>query len=100
MGAHVGMVVGLRAVGVRIVFDQSAVGEDHGTTLGSLASATCMLLLGRITRAFSSEVEAGSRQENAPNQESRAPFRFNRNGKGSREQGRRGRACSVRAMLS
>ena len=83
MGAHVGMVVGLRAVGVRIVFDQSAVGEDHGTTLGSLASATCMLLLGRITRAFSSEVEAGSRQENAPNQESRAPFRFYRNGKGS-----------------
>jgi nucleoside 2-deoxyribosyltransferase len=35
-------------------------------------------------RAFSSEVEAGSRQENASKQESRAPFRFNRNGKGSR----------------
>ena len=35
-------------------------------------------------RAFSSEVEAGSHQENASNQESRAPFRFNRNGKGSR----------------
>src|ERR1700692_380534 len=34
-------------------------------------------------RAFSSEVETGSRQENASNQESRAPFRFNRNGKGS-----------------
>jgi len=34
-------------------------------------------------RAFSSEVEAGSRQENASNQESRAPFRFNRNGEGS-----------------
>jgi hypothetical protein len=34
--------------------------------------------------AFSSEVETGSRQENASNQESRAPFRFNRNGKGSR----------------
>jgi hypothetical protein len=28
-------------------------------------------------------VETGSRQENASNQESRAPFRFNRNGKGS-----------------
>jgi hypothetical protein len=34
-------------------------------------------------RAFSSEVETGSRQENASNQESRAPFRFSRNGKGS-----------------
>src|SRR5216684_4009764 len=29
-------------------------------------------------------VEAGSRQENASNQESRAPFRFYRNGKGSK----------------
>jgi hypothetical protein len=28
-------------------------------------------------------VEAGSRQENASKQKSRAPFRFNRNGKGS-----------------
>ena len=35
------------------------------------------------TKAFSSEVGAGSRQENASNQESRAPFRFYRNGKGS-----------------
>src|SRR2546428_1769973 len=34
-------------------------------------------------RSFSSEVETGSRQENASNQESRAPFRFHRNGKGS-----------------
>ena len=38
-------------------------------------------------RAFSSEVETGSRQENASNQESRAPFRFNRNGNGSRMSG-------------
>src|SRR5690349_10928332 len=30
-------------------------------------------------------MDTGSRQENASNQESRAPFRFNRNGKGSRE---------------
>ena len=36
-----------------------------------------------MTRAFSSEVETGSRQENASKQESGAPFRFNRNGKGS-----------------
>src|SRR5260221_9744916 len=35
------------------------------------------------SRAFSSEVETGSHQENASNQESRAPFRFHRNGKGS-----------------
>jgi hypothetical protein len=35
-------------------------------------------------RAFSSEAATGSRQENASNQESGAPFRFNRNGKGSR----------------
>ena len=35
------------------------------------------------TRAFSSEVDTGSRQENASNQESRAPFRFHRNGKSS-----------------
>jgi len=35
-----------------------------------------------FTKAFSSEVETGSRQENASNQESGAPFRFNRNGKG------------------
>jgi hypothetical protein len=30
--------------------------------------------------AFSSEVVTGSRQENASNQESGAPFRFHRNG--------------------
>jgi len=35
------------------------------------------------TKAFSSEVGSGSRQENASNKESRAPFRSYRNGKGS-----------------
>src|SRR6266571_583469 len=34
-------------------------------------------------RAFSSEVDTGSRQENASKQKDRAPFRFDRNGKGS-----------------
>ncbi|MBA4033379.1 MAG: hypothetical protein C0480_02075 [Bradyrhizobium sp.] len=34
-------------------------------------------------RAFSSEVETGSREENASKQESRVPFRCNRKGKGS-----------------
>jgi Trypsin-like peptidase domain len=43
-----GMLACLRAVGIRIVFDRSAGVEDHGTTPGSLASATCMLPLGRI----------------------------------------------------
>jgi hypothetical protein len=35
------------------------------------------------TRAFSSEVDTGSREENASKQKDRAPFRFHRNGKGS-----------------
>src|SRR5260370_18715220 len=35
------------------------------------------------SRAFSSEVDPGSRQENASKQETRAPFQFNRNGKGA-----------------
>lgn len=35
------------------------------------------------TEAFSSEVDTGSRRENASKLESRAPFRFHRNGKGS-----------------
>src|SRR3984885_10526036 len=35
-------------------------------------------------RAFSSEVDTGSREENASNKEVEPPFRFNRNGKGSR----------------
>jgi hypothetical protein len=43
---------------------------------------------GALIRAFSSEVETGSRQENASNQESRALFRFHRNGKGSRVESR------------
>src|SRR6266536_1920544 len=38
----------------------------------------------RTTRAFSSEVDTGSRKENASKQKDRAPFRFHRNGKGSR----------------
>jgi cbb3-type cytochrome oxidase maturation protein len=33
--------------------------------------------------AFSSEVDSGSRRENASKQETGAPFRFNRNGKSS-----------------
>src|SRR5438552_9431807 len=35
------------------------------------------------SRAFSSEVDTGSREENASKQKDRAPFRFHRNGKGS-----------------
>jgi hypothetical protein len=44
-----GMLAGLRAVGTRIVFGRSAGEEDWGATPGSFASATCKLLLGRIT---------------------------------------------------
>jgi NitT/TauT family transport system ATP-binding protein len=40
------------------------------------------LLFDRV-RAFSSEVATGSREENASKYGDRAPFRFNRNGKGS-----------------
>jgi hypothetical protein len=42
-----------------------------------------MMLAGIEASAFSSEVDTGSREENASKQKSRAPFRFNRNGKGS-----------------
>src|SRR5258708_16076714 len=45
----------------------------------------------RQDRAFSSEVGPGSRKENASKQEARAPFRFNRNGKGSSRKSRRNR---------
>src|SRR5665647_3734313 len=57
--------------------------------LPALASArewgSCHWTAGRppSSRASSSEVDTGSRQENASNQEAGAPFRFNRNGKGS-----------------
>jgi Family of unknown function (DUF6152) len=36
------------------------------------------------SKAFSSEVDTGSREENAAHREVEPPFRFNRNGKGSR----------------
>ena len=39
----------------------------------------------KAAKAFSSEVDTGSREENASKQQSRAPFRFYRNGKGSRK---------------
>jgi len=48
-----GILACLRAVGARIVFDQSGGEEDPGTTLSSLASATCKLLLGQITGRLS-----------------------------------------------
>jgi hypothetical protein len=39
-----------------------------------------------MPKAFSSEVGTGAREENASDQESRTPFRFDRNGKSSSEQ--------------
>ncbi|QOZ20301.1 hypothetical protein XI02_38755 [Bradyrhizobium sp. CCBAU 21365] len=44
-------------------------------------------LCSTAARAFSSEVDTGSREENASKQESRAPFRFHRNGKSSSSAG-------------
>jgi TetR/AcrR family transcriptional regulator len=38
-----------------------------------------------VASAFSSEVGTGSREENASKQKTRAPFRFHRNGEGSRQ---------------
>jgi Family of unknown function (DUF6152) len=43
-----------------------------------------MRMIKMSPKAFSSEVDTGSREENAPNKEVELPFRFNRNGKGSR----------------
>jgi hypothetical protein len=50
-------------------------------------------------RAFSSEVDTGSREENASNEEVEPPFRFYRNGKGSRRT-RRGNIQSERLTAS
>ena len=47
-------------------------------------------------RAFSSKVDTGLRRENATRQKDRAPFRFNRNGKGSSASPPRG---SLHAMM-
>jgi 2-dehydro-3-deoxy-D-gluconate 5-dehydrogenase len=69
-GIGLGMARGLADAGA----DIAVVGRNEAKSNAAVAD---------LTKAFSSEVEAGSRQENASNQESRAPFRFNRNGKGS-----------------
>ena len=45
-------------------------------------------------KAFSSDVDSGSRQENAPNRKSGAPFRWHRNGRGA------GRIVLTGAMLA
>src|SRR5258706_12791126 len=50
--------------------------------------------------AFSSEVETGSRQENASNQESRTPFRFYRNGAQGRYRGGRTRQGETNFALA
>ncbi|OYU63284.1 MAG: hypothetical protein CFE30_06165 [Bradyrhizobium sp. PARBB1] len=55
----------------------------HRNTASSPATGSAIRCL-PATKAFSSEVDTGSREENASKQESRAPFRFNRNGIGSR----------------
>ncbi|MYV88144.1 hypothetical protein GTH44_40880 [Bradyrhizobium japonicum] len=47
--------------------------------IGVTKSATPPVSPGSV-RAFSSEVDTGSHQENASKQEANAPFRFRRNG--------------------
>jgi phosphoenolpyruvate-protein phosphotransferase (PTS system enzyme I) len=68
--------------------EQVAALLDHGLRAFSVAPGALGPVRAAIarysgSRAFSSEMETGSRQENASNQESSAPFRFYRNGKGS-----------------
>jgi hypothetical protein len=70
-------------------------GCDYATSLGP-GSRSCRHCRASIhdtgydprgpSRAFSSEVDTGSREENASKQKDRARFRFNRNGKGSSDQ--------------
>lgn len=50
---------------------------------GALGLATLGTGIDAPSRAFSSEVDPGSREENASKLESRAPLRFHRSGKGS-----------------
>ncbi|MVT68846.1 hypothetical protein GPL21_27545 [Bradyrhizobium pachyrhizi] len=47
------------------------------------------------TRAFSSEVGTGSREENASKLKSRPPFRFNRSGAPAGQGCGRGRTCCI-----
>jgi hypothetical protein len=42
------------------------------------------IMLKQKDRAFSSEVDTGSREENASTEEIEPPFRFDRNGNGSK----------------
>jgi hypothetical protein len=53
------------------------------TCTSSAAAREAQVERSQITRAFSSEVETGSHQENASKQESRGPLRFYRSGNGS-----------------
>ena len=54
----------------------------------------------QFSRAFSSEVGTGSREENASKQKTRAPFRFDRNGKGSISSADRARGRGMTASDS
>ena len=55
-----------------------------GNSLKNIAMTMLTNIQTTTTIAFSSEVGTGSRRENASDQKSGAPFRFNRNGEGSR----------------
>jgi hypothetical protein len=55
----------------------------HSNFSMAVSKAHGLALKMRALEQFSSEVDAGSREENAIKQESRAPIRFNRIGTGS-----------------
>jgi hypothetical protein len=50
-----------------------------------VASSSPLIYLTKRIGAFSNEVATGSREENASNKGVEPPFRFNRNGKGSKQ---------------
>ncbi|MYV86465.1 hypothetical protein GTH44_32005 [Bradyrhizobium japonicum] len=65
--------------------------SDHGRSSPSQLRKTVLkstgfpfFAQGVVGEAFSSEADTGSHQENASKQEFKAPFRFHRNGNGSK----------------
>src|SRR5882724_2494068 len=74
-------------------------GGRAAAALAGRHSASSWCWRSRGTRAFSSEVDTGSREENASKQRNRAPFRFHRNGKGSRRRRRRTMADRINLTI-
>ncbi|MGB3865540.1 MAG: hypothetical protein WBA29_07910, partial [Xanthobacteraceae bacterium] len=62
---------------------------------GALGLATLGTGIDAPSKAFPSEVDAGSREENASKQKLRAPFRSHRNGSGSGDAAATARRCRI-----